>query len=330
MGRHLNKKKKVILSFITVSTLLIFLWFVFNGLFFAYCSDAYVRAHVAEIAPRVEGHLTEVFVENNDFVKKGQLLMKIESYPYELKRNVKKASLAEQVMQLKIYQTKLDTAQQELKAVEGQYKLACIETARYLKMLNENATSQEAYEKVLNAQEAARKQLDSASENVQYWRQTVEVQQTVIYSEKAQLDLAEYYLSLTNVTAPVDGYVTNITCRPGDFVKQGDALFGLLDDNLWWIEANYKEYMLGRIKEGQKVWIITDIYPLTVFRGEVENCSRAVKRQEESSTVLPVVSPTTDWIRLDQRFQLRIKFKEKPEGVRFYMGADARTFIWLW
>ena len=128
----------------------------------------------------------------------------------------------------------------------------------------------------------------------------------------------------------MDGYVTNINCRPGDFVKQGDALFGLLDDNLWWVESNYKEYMLSRIKEGQKVWVVTDLYPLTIFRGEVENFSRAVSRTEESTTVLPVVSPTTDWIRLDQRFQVRIKFPNKPENARFYMGADARTLIWLW
>jgi multidrug efflux system membrane fusion protein len=158
----------------------------------------------------------------------------------------------------------------------------------------------------------------------------VEVQQTVINSQEAELDLAEYYLSLTKVKAPVDGYVTNINCRPGDFVKPGEALFGLLDNNLWWVEANYKEYLLQRMKEGQKVWVLTDLYPLTIFEGEIQNFDRAISRTDDNNTILPYISPTTDWIRLSRRFQVRIKFTKKTDDVKFYMGADARTLIFLW
>ncbi len=326
----MRKRKKVLLWFVSVLGSIILIWFIFNGIFFAYCSDAYIRAHVAEIAPRVEGHLTKVLVENNDYVKKGQLLLQIESYPYELKRNVKKASLLEQQTQLKIYKINFKTAQKQLKAVEEQYRLANINEARYKTLLLEQACSKEKYESILNIKETVQKEFSEAQEKVLYWQQSVDVQMTVINSQKAELALAEYYLSLTKVVAPVDGYVTNINCRPGDFVKPGEPLFGLLDNRYWWVESNYKEYVLNRIKEGQKVWVVTDLYPFTVLEGKVENFDRAIRRTDTKSSILPYVSPTTDWIRLSRRFQVRIKFNEDVDKYKLFMGADARTLVFLW
>ncbi len=327
----LKKKTKVLLSFCGVIIGITFIWYAFHGLFCAYCSDAYIRTNIAEISPRIEGHLLKVNVVNNQLVKKGQELLKIDPYPYLLERNIKKAGLEQQNTQLEIYKSKLKIAQDEELAVKGKYDLALSNLKRYQELIQKQATTQELLEKVEATMETNKTAWLAARENTRFYQQSVQSQNAIIESSKAELALAEYRLTQTSIKAECDGYICNINCRPGDFVQSGQNLFGLISTNPWWVEANYKEYLLKHIKPGSKVLIVTDLYQFKFMSGEVESISRGTLRESDIRGVLPTVSPTTDWVRLEQRFQVRIKFKNKlPDNMNMYMGSDVRTFVWLW
>ncbi len=326
----MKKKTKILLSFSGVILGITLIWYIFHGLFIAYCSDAYIRTNIAEISPRIEGHLLKVNVVNNQLVKKGQELLKIDPYPYLLERNIKKAALAQQQTQREIYKSKLKIAQGEEQAIREKYDLAQTNLKRYQELIQKQATTQELLEKVKATMEANKTSWLAARENTRFYQQSVQSQNAIIESSKAELALAEYRLTQTSIKAGCDGYITNINCRPGDFVQSGQKLFGLISTEPWWVEANYKEYLLKHIKPGSKVLILTDLYQLKFLSGEVESISRGTMRESNVRGVLPTVSPTTDWVRLEQRFQVRIKFKDKlPENMNMYMGSDVRTFIWL-
>ncbi len=326
----MKKKHKVLLSFVLLLSGIALAWLAFHGLIWAYCSDAYMRANIATISPRIDGYLLNVNISNNQAVKKGQELMLIDPYPYELKRDVQKAAVQQQEIQLKIITSQWENAVKVENAMKISYDLALTNYNRYKKLLSEDATSPELMEKVKNTLETTEKSWDDARENVRIQQQSMEAQKALIASSQAELALAEYYLTQTRICASSDGYITNINCRPGDYVKPGDKLFGLVDDSHWWVEADYKEYLLHYITPGKKVWIIADVYPFRVYEGEVENISRGTLRDSDTPGILPTVSPTTDWVRLAQRFQVRIRIKTPAGGKdKFYMGSDVRTLIVL-
>ena len=270
-----------------------------------------------------------MLVKNNQQVKKGDLLMEIDPTPYTLQLEVKQASLKQQTARLKILKTKFAMAENELKSVKDQYELAVKKKLRFEKLAKAQAVSKQEYEDTITAMDNAKNKLTEAEEECEYWDDTQAVQLTVIDSLKSEVALAEYVLSQTKIKAPADGFIVNINARPGDFAEQGKAMFGILEDQEWWVKSNYKENLISKIKPGQKVWITTDLYRYRIFEGEVVNIGRAISRTPEEEKVIPYVQPTTDWIRLDRRFQVRIKFTAPPENIKFHMGADARTFIFL-
>lgn len=324
-----RKHRKIVLIFLLTILSVIVFYFIFHGWVFAYCNDAYIRANVVQITPRVDGHLKVVHVINNQFVKKGDLLVELDPTPYQLHVDVDAAALKQEQAQLEIAKTKLAMAKKKLEAFQNERELAEKKAARFKKLSADGAESRQNYEDVLSNLDNVKNKLTQGQEACRYWEDTVGVQITNIESSKAKLALSQYLLAQTKITAPANGHVVNINARPGDFAAQGQPMFGILEDDVWWVKANYKEYMISDIKPGQTVWIQTDLYPLRLFRGEVINVSRAISRTDAHDKIIPYVQPTTDWIRLERRFQVRIQFKNIPKDIRFCMGADARTLIKL-
>ena len=189
--------------------------------------------------------------------------------------------------------------------------------------------SKQAYEDVETELDNTTIKLTQAKENVKYWMATVAEQATVIDASRARVALAEYDLSMCRLCAPNPGFVNNMYIRPGDYALVGEPMFGVVETTEFWVEANYKESHCGKIKPGQKVWIQCDLYPSRIFHGRVVSIGTGVNRSDKPEKALPYISPTIDWIRLQYRFPVRIKFLDPPPDVQFRMGADVRTLILL-
>jgi multidrug resistance efflux pump len=133
-------------------------------------------------------------------------------------------------------------------------------------------------------------------------------------SAKASLELAKLNLSYCRVFAPVDGYVTNMNTSEGTYVTAGVQLMALVDTSSFWIAGYFKETQLPHIQVGQKAIITLIGYENRPFQGVVRSVGWGVFVQDgsgsSSTALLPSVSQTIDWVRLPQRFPVRIQVSE--------------------
>lgn len=325
----MTKKNKLRIIFVAVILFVICFYFFFHGWVIAYTDDAYVRANIAVVSPRIEGHILNIYVKSDQFVKAGALLMELDPYPYQLKLNVRQSALAQAETNIKSMFLQYQTSKKDLEIISNEYRLAEVNYERYKTLATENAASKEVYEQTMNALEQAQYKLTQSQVNCQYNLNALNAKQVEIDALKSQVSLSEYELKQTKIYAPADGYVTNFNIMPGDFAAQGQQMFVIIQDGYWWIEANYKESVLRHIKPGQTVYVTTGMYPFTLLKGKVEFIGRGTSRNDTPDKVLPYIKPTTDWIRLQRRFSVRIELDELPKGIKLAEGANASSYIIL-
>lgn len=129
----------------------------------------------------------------------------------------------------------------------------------------------------------------------------------------ASLELAKLNLQYTKVFAPVDGYLTNVNTSPGTYVSEGEQLLALVDGSSFWIAAYFKETQLAHIKEGDKARATLMGHISQPFEALVESVAWGIFLQDGSTVdLLPDVSQTIDWVRLPNRFPVRIKVTGTP------------------
>ena len=231
--------------------------------------DGQVRANVVGIAPRVSGPVVQVAVHDNQQVKTGDLLFEIDPTDFAAQMDVANGQLL--------------NAQANLKQREQ-------EVGRQSDLYQRKVSSQQEYQNAQDAYQAGQAQVTSA---------------------KANLELAKLNLSYTKLLAPVDGYITNMNTSAGTWVSAGQQLTALVDTNSFWIAAYFKETQLPGIQPGQKARITLMGYRRQPFTGTVRSIGWGIFVQDGSSAsgthMLPSVNPTIDWIRLPQRFPVRIQ-----------------------
>lgn len=250
--------------------------------------DGQVRAYVVGIAARVDGPMTQVYVQDNQWVAAGDPLFQIDPTDYE-----KEAKRAE-------------AAREKAKTVAANLSL---EVERRRGLVSQELISLEEFQT-----------LES---------QYVEAVADIAVAE-AELELARLYLSYTRVLAPVSGYITNLEVTAGTYVHVGQPLMALVDASSFWISAYFKETDLGAIQPGDRVRIVMMGDLFEPFPGVVESVGWGVYRADGSSnptTQLPMVKPTVDWVRLAQRFPVRVRPLELPEGIQLRVGQTVSVLV---
>ena len=318
--------KKKILLLILAAVAVLYVFFYHIGI---YTSNAYFRANWVEISPRVKGHVDKVFIQNNQFVKKDEVLFKLYAYPYELKLNKLKAQYSEAEEKAVSIKDNTDAVALEVSDTQRQLDLYVTQRKRFGYLRNVHAESQQTFEnKVLEYQEA-NKELNEIKGKHTVLLDNYKTQLKTLKHITAEIKLAEYYLDQTTIKAPFDGYITNNYLMKGQYIHAGVAVFGIAQTQDCWVEANYKECFIGKIQPGQKVWFTTDLYPLRLLTGTVMNTTNAVNRTPTPDKLLPYIKPTIDWVRLQYRFTVRIKIDKVPKDMHLRMGADVRALTWL-
>ncbi len=249
--------------------------------------DAYVRANVVGIAAQVEGPITRLSVIDNQLVHAGDPLFEIDPEPFQARARTVEGKLA----------------RAEAEVVLGEQELR-------------------RYGPLVAKQFVPREKLDELQAKLRAATADVEL-------ARAELDDARLYLSYTKVPAPTTGYVTNLLVRVGTYVKTGQQLFALVESETWWISANFMETYLRRVRPGQAARITIDMYPDRVFTGVVEGISAGIYQVdgETSGYGLPIVRQTIDWVRLAQRFPVRVTITDLDPGYPLRSGANAEVTI---
>ena len=141
---------------------------------------------------------------------------------------------------------------------------------------------------------------------------------------KAAVDLAKLHLDWTVVKAPAHGYVTNFELRVGNVVQTADSLFPFVETDEWWIQANFKETSIERIKPGQPVTVTVDMYSDKTFTGTVASLGSA---SAASFSLLPVQNTTSNWVKVTQCVPIRISLEAFDEAFPYRLGASASAEV---
>lgn len=247
--------------------------------------DAQVRANIVGIAPRVEGPIVQLPIQDNQPVKKGDLLFEIDPSTYQ-------AAVANAAARLKQAQAAEIQAQQDLQR----------QTTLYETKVNDLRDLQ-------NAQDShAAAVADTAAAT-------------------ATLQGAELNLSYTKVVAPVDGYLTNMNTSLGQYVKAGQQLLALVDSESFWVASYFKETQLKHIRVGDTARITLMGHEAQPFEGEIVSVAWGIFQQNGATVeLLPDVSQTIDWVRLPNRFPVRVHVKGRPP-VPLRIGQTASVAV---
>lgn len=144
---------------------------------------------------------------------------------------------------------------------------------------------------------------------------------------QANLETASLNLGYTKVFAPVDGYLTNVNTSPGTYVNEGEQLLALVDSSSFWIAAYFKETQLRHIRDGASARITLMGHDFEPFEGKVVSVAWGIFLQDGSTVdLLPTVSQTIDWVRLPNRFPVRIHVTGTPP-VPLRIGQTASVAI---
>ncbi|MDI1353092.1 MAG: HlyD family secretion protein [bacterium] len=301
--------------------------------YFAYydtrSSDAYVSAHIINITPLVSGPITNLYIKENQKVKKGDKLIEIDPLPYIYSVQQAKAKLNITKLNYQNEQLAVIKAQENLKKNQMMLSLSQDHYKRYSQLQKKGDLAQITLVNLVNKIKEQQASITIAEQELKTAELNVDNNQ--VLSAQAELDQANYLLQHTTLYAAEDGYITNFNVRKGQYVRVGKGLFALIETKHWWVVTRYRETAIRLIKPGDKAKISIDMYPGKVFHGHVKSIGWGINRiQAGTAAPSPLVylEATEDWIRIAQRFPVRIYIDDLSDEYPLRIGASAETITY--
>jgi membrane fusion protein, multidrug efflux system len=289
--------------------------------------NAYTGSNIVRVASEVSGPIIHVFVRTDEKVKAGDPLFDIDPTLYD-------AALRNARAQFDAAAAAAGTAGDSLKkaATKLEEKRTALEDAikTYREAKDAQQPDQPPSDQLNTAESAWRdalkayKDAEDAFATEQDKPLTVTTPTVQLRAAAAQLAKATHERVKTHATAPADGSISNVTLRPGATVQAGAPLFAIIEGNRWWVDANFKETDLARIKVGQPATVQLDMYPDVTFDGTVESISSG---SGATFSVLPPENATGNWVKVTQRFPVRINLTNPPADKPLRVGASTSVTI---
>jgi multidrug efflux system membrane fusion protein len=306
--------------------ILFVLWEVLTW-YVAYTDDAYVRSDLVAVAPEVTGPIIELHVVDNQPIRKGDRLYKIDPTPFQLEVNTRQAQIEEQTALVKVAEEELATARAALESAKSAHTYAVEQQARYAVLAASNNAPRAELDRADNELRRTAAEKTIAEIAIAKAETSVNVHKAALAVATAQKATAEWKLGKTDVVAPADGWINNLTIRVGDTGTVSVPNLGIVDAHAWRIIANYKEYYVRPFRIGETAWVWLDSDPWRFHKARITGIARGFSRSPDPPMLLPYVAPTTDWIRLQRRIPVTIVLDGPPPDGKLYMGADARAVV---
>ncbi len=300
--------------------------------------DAVARANMIGIAPRVSGPIIKLNVSDNQSVRGGDLLFEIDPADYQLSVDRAKAALDALDQQIVTARSQDAQLKFQVKAAEAGVEQATAERDqaadtlhRLEPLLPKGFATKEQVDEARTKVAALDAEVAQANENLNQARVAVSSLATLQAQRPgavATLGTTQLELSYTRIYAPFDGQVVGLNISEGFYAHAGIEVFSFLDSRKWYVLANFRERELQSIRPGMKaeIYLLSD--PDRRFQGVVQGISPAVQSQEDNVDIkgLPFVKRDLNWVRIAQRFPVRIEV-ENPDPRIFRMGTTAVTTI---
>ncbi|TPG43748.1 HlyD family secretion protein [Sphingomonas koreensis] len=329
--RKKRSLRKPLLLLAPVIILIGALFFYLHGGRYEANDDAFLQSGLVSVSPNVAGRVISVEVQNNQHVKKGDVLFRLDPAPFQTAVDQAQAALAAARTQVGSLRANFRQGQSELAAARDKVTFAAREAARQKELLGEGISSQAQYDQAQLALQNARQAIQTTNQS----NASVEAQltgnvnapldqQPGVQQAQAALDRAKLNLSYTVIRAAQDGIAANVDqLQVGDYVDASKPVFTLAGTHIW-VQSNYKENQLRYMRLGQPAEIKIDAYPDLKLHGHVESFSPGTGN---SFAVLPAENATGNWVKVVQRLPVDISIDNPPTDVPLHAGLSVEVTV---
>ncbi|SHF19231.1 membrane fusion protein, multidrug efflux system [Microbulbifer donghaiensis] len=305
-------------------------WCLFGGRSIVETENAYIKADKISLAPEVSGVVIQVLVRANQPVEKGQLLVQLDTTPFEL-------AVAEAEGHLGQVRNELLARRADYAEAEAALQQARQDADFYRRQLARNeklgkvAVSEAQLDESRQQLERARAQIAINTEKLSSLRAELGgnpefplEEQADLKVAQAQLDKARYQLSRTRIMAPVNGVIANTVPQAGEMAPAGIGLISMLGADGIWVEANLKETELERVRTGQQAEVTLDAYPNFRWQAQVDSLSPA---SGSEFALIPPQNASGNWVKVVQRVPVRLRLLPAKDAPALRAGMSARVRI---
>jgi len=317
-----SSRRKTIFGAIGVAALAVGSWYGYEwltvGRFTITTDDAYVQAYNTTLAAKVSGYLSNVAVTDNTEVRAGDVIATIDDGDYRLavdsargKVATQEATIARTGHQIAAQNAAVEQAKSQLVSAQAAATRMELELDRQTQLVARDASSRQLLEQAqanrdqaVAAVQGAKAAIDTAAANVEVYKGQEQEAVSTLGELKTALAKTERDLSFTVIRAPIDGVIGNRAVQTGDFVQTGQRLASLVPLDEVYVNANFKETQLARLRPGQSAEIAVDALPEHAIKGTVESFSPA---SGAVFSLLPPDNATGNFTKIVQRLPVRIR-----------------------
>lgn len=321
MPAQLQRRLTVFFVILAVVALAFLARWYFIGRFVETTDNAYVQGEITRIASQLGARVEEVLVQDNQHVEKGQLLVKLEAADFQLALDRAKATLATREAELEQARSKLkgqtsmiaasaaDVNASQATLGRTEVDLGRAQALRKPGYVSEERVTTLAADSNVARSQVAKAQADLQAQRVQRETLGTDVQRLQAQIESARTDVAQAEINLarTEIHAPVSGLVGQRGARVGQYVQVGSQLLSLVPDDGIWIQANFKETQIGKMRPGQTARLVFDSFPDQPIDGQVQSLFAASGAQ---FSLLPPDNATGNFTKVVQRIPVKITFAD--------------------
>jgi membrane fusion protein, multidrug efflux system len=306
-------------------------WYLTSGRYVS-TDDAYVQAARMAISTDVSGRVVEIAVRDNQQVKAGQVLFRLDPRPFQIAVEEAKAQLGTMRYQIHALKATYHQKRADARATQATSDYQEREFERQKRLLVSGTASQQQFDQARQAYENGRQQLASKQQDVAVALANIGgdpdlplEQHPMVQRAQAALDRAELNLSYTEIRVPGNGIVTKVDqLQVGNYVTAGTPLFSLMSTDRVWVEANFKETELTHMRPGQEATVEIDTYPGVVLPARVESLSPGTGL---TFSLLPAENATGNWVKVVQRLPVRISIDHSDPNVPLHAGLSAMVEV---
>ena len=274
IGRRVLLSARTWVLFILLVIAALVAYYVLSDRYTPFTTDAYLQAYVIQVAPRVEGHVVQVHIRENQAVKKGDLLFEIDRRPFQHKVDLLIAKRVQAVQQVAELEADLSAARAEDAHLVAEEEYARIVHEQEESIYKRDATTERKFVEAIQKYKAAHAALDRSRAQIRKAEQAlaarIGTEHALVAEVEAQLNSARLDLDWTRVYALTNGYVTDLQLREGSYVHVGKPVLTCIDEDQWWVVANFRENSLENVRPGQHVGLTFNSYPGRIFPGIVQ------------------------------------------------------------
>ncbi len=333
-GRKRRKRRTAVAAFVIFCALAVtvILFYRAYGRTHISTDDAFVDGRIHIVSSKVPGTVQEIFVEDNQLVRSGDLLLEIDDRDYEVRVraarsevDAEKARLVEIGTRIDVVKNQLveigfrvEAAKAQLSLQEANFRQAAADLKRAEALFSRSILPEDSYDKAKTAHavaaarvEEAKKQLDQGEAALLTQKSLIlqtessyRAQESTVHQKEEDLKAEELKKSYTKIYSPSEGYVTKRSVERGTRVKEGQALLAVVSLEDIWVTANYKETQLADVRPGQRVRFRVDTYPGKTFEGTVDSIMAGTG---SVFSLFPPENATGNYVKIVQRIPVKIR-----------------------